>query len=70
MDDNPVLKIVYLKKALMHSGTTKELKDHQPSDYFKYNTKKYPEKKRKLEELANSLNEFDNPVLIFVTFKK
>ena len=31
---------------------------------------KYPEKKKHLEELANKLNELDNPVLMFVTFKK
>ncbi len=30
---------------------------------------KYPEKKKHLEELANKLNELDNPVLMVVTFK-
>lgn len=48
----------------------KQLKDHVKSDDFKNNVSKYPEKKRKLEELAESLSEYDNPVLMFVTFKK
>lgn len=48
----------------------KQLKDHVASNDFKNMKPKYPEKKKKLEELANSLNEFDNPVLMFVTFKK
>jgi len=30
---------------------------------------KYPEKKKELEKLADSLSVFDNPVLMFVTFK-
>jgi len=47
----------------------KELKDHVASDDFSNNIPKYPEKKKDLEELANSLSEFDNPVLMFVTFK-
>ena len=47
----------------------KNFKEHITSDDFKNNIPKYPEKKRQLEELANSLSEFDNPVLMFVTFK-
>jgi len=47
----------------------KQLKDHVASDDFKNGTAKYPEKKRKLQELAESLTEYDNPVLMFVTFK-
>ena len=31
---------------------------------------KYPEKKKQLEELANSLNENDNPVLMLVKLKE
>lgn len=50
--------------------TTRELKDHVAGDDFKNNVPKYPEKKKQLEELANSLTEFDNPILMFVTFKK
>ena len=45
-----------------------ELKTHVASDDFKNNVPKYPEKKKKLEELANSLSESDNPVLMLVTF--
>jgi hypothetical protein len=48
----------------------KQLKDHVASDDFKNNVPKYPGKKKQLEELANNLNELDNPVLMFVTFKK
>jgi hypothetical protein len=39
------------------------------SDDFKFSVPKYPEKKKKLEELVNKITEFDNPVLILVTFK-
>jgi hypothetical protein len=46
------------------------LKEHVASDDFKNNVPKYPEKKKQLEELANNLNELDNPVLMLVTFKK
>ena len=31
---------------------------------------KYPEKKKQLEKLANSLNENDNPVLMLVKLKE
>ena len=47
-----------------------ELKNHIASDDFKNGVAKYPEKKKQLEELANSLTVFDNPVLMFVTFKE
>jgi hypothetical protein len=47
----------------------KELKAHIASDDFKNGAAKYPEKKRKLEELAENLSEYDNPVLMFVTFR-
>ena len=46
-----------------------ELRDHVASDDFKNGSTKYPEKKRKLQELAESLTEYDNPVLMFVTFR-
>ena len=46
-----------------------ELKAHINSDAFKNSTPKYPEKKRELEQLANSLNEYDNPVLMLVKLK-
>jgi hypothetical protein len=48
----------------------KELKDHISSQDFKENIPKYPEKKKELEVMTNKLTEFDNPVLMFVTFKK
>jgi hypothetical protein len=48
----------------------KQLKDHVASDDFKNNIPKNPEKKNELENLAGSLSEFDNPVLMFVTFSK
>jgi len=47
----------------------KQLKDHVAGNDFKNSVPKYPEKKKALEKLANSLTEFDNPVLMFVTFK-
>jgi len=41
------------------------------SDDFKNNTSRYPERKKQLEELVDSLRRasFDNPVYMFVTFK-
>jgi hypothetical protein len=47
-----------------------ELKSHVASEDFRNATAKYPEKKKALEELANSLSEDDNPVLMVVTMKK
>jgi len=47
-----------------------ELKAHVDSDAFKNSTPKYPEKKKELEELANSLDENDNPVLMLVKLKE
>ena len=47
-----------------------ELKAHVASDAFKNSTPKYPEKKRELERLANSLSENDNPVLMIVKLKE
>ena len=48
--------------------TSFDLKMHIQSDDFKKSIPKFPEKKRKLEELANGLSEFDNPVLMMVVF--
>jgi len=48
----------------------RELHDHVESTDFINNVPKYPEKKKKLEELANGLSEFDNPVLMFMTINK
>ncbi|TKG94933.1 6-bladed beta-propeller [Puteibacter caeruleilacunae] len=47
-----------------------ELKAHVASEAFKNSTPKYPEKKEALEELANSLSENDNPVLMLVRLKE
>ena len=47
-----------------------QLKAHVASEAFKNSTPKYPEKKKELEKLANSLKETDNPVLIMVKLKK
>lgn len=46
--------------------------EHVRSEDFKNNHPKYPEKKNRLEVLVDSLSkaEFDNPVLMFVTFKR
>ena len=47
-----------------------ELKAHIASEAFKTSTPKYPEKKRELEQLANSLSNNDNPVLMLVKMKE
>ena len=46
------------------------IKSHILSNEFKNSTPKYPEKKNELENLANSLKETDNPVLVLVRLKK
>ena len=43
------------------------LKAHVISSAFKNTRPKYPEKKKELIKLANSLSETDNPVLVLVT---
>ena len=66
----------FFPKAQVNDSTmvmwieAKQLKDHVASNDFKNNTVKYSEKKKKLEELTKNLSEYDNPVLMFVTFKK
>ena len=47
-----------------------KLRAHVTSEAFKNSIPKYPEKKKELEKLANSLKETDNPVLIIVKLKK
>jgi hypothetical protein len=47
-----------------------QLKTHVASETFKAATPKYPEKKLQLEQLANSLNDNDNPVLMLVKLKE
>jgi hypothetical protein len=46
-----------------------KLKAHVVSDAFKNSTPKHPEKKKELEQLAASLDENDNPVLMLVKLK-
>lgn len=45
------------------------IKSHVNSEEFRKSVPKYPEKKKKLEELANSLEDNDNPVMILVKLK-
>ena len=47
-----------------------ELKSYVASDAFKNSIPKYPEKKKELEKLANSLSENDNPVLMLIKLKE
>lgn len=47
-----------------------ELKKHVASYKFKNSTPKYPEKKKELEQLANTLDESDNPILMLVKLKE
>jgi hypothetical protein len=47
-----------------------ELKALVATEEYKNSTSMFPEKKRELEELAASLNENDNPVLMLVKLKK
>jgi hypothetical protein len=47
-----------------------QLKAHIASEAFKNSKPKYPEKKKELEKLANSLDENDNPVLMLVKLKE
>ncbi len=46
-----------------------KLKTYLKSEAFQSSTPKYPEKKKELERLANSLDENDNPVLMLVKLK-
>ena len=47
-----------------------ELKAHIDSEDFRNSASKFPEKKKELEQLANSFNENDNPVLMLVKLKQ
>lgn len=59
-DDNTIIALVDALK----------LKTHVASEAFKNSIPKYPERKKELEKLANSLKETDNPVLVLVSLKK
>ncbi len=71
MDNGPNFKI---QNTVTVDGTeylvswinASKLKAHIDSKEFKNSTPKYPEKKKELEQLANSLDENDNPVLMLV----
>ena len=60
MNDNTIISWIY----------PYQLKSHVASEAFRNSKPKYPEKKKKLEELANSLDENDNPVLMLVNLKE
>jgi hypothetical protein len=47
-----------------------QIKIHIGLKEFKSYATKYPDKKKELEKLANSLKETDNPVLMLVRLKK
>ena len=47
-----------------------QIKARVESSEFKNSAPKYPEKKKELEKLANSLKETDNPVLMLVRLKE
>jgi hypothetical protein len=58
------------QEYLIGSVNAFKLKAHVASEAFKNSTPKYPEKKKELEKLANSLKETDNPVLMIVRLKR
>ena len=65
-------KIMVNDSTLVMTIRFDHLIKHIASDDFKNNIPKYPEKKKRHETLVDSLikAEFDNPILMFVTFKK
>ena len=69
----PLIPVSYFKyennEYLIGAINPFELKAHVASNDFKKATPKYPEKKKELEQLANRLNENDNPVLMIVKLK-
>ena len=58
------------KEYLVGEVSPFQLKAYVASNAFKNSTPKYPEKKKELKKLANSLNENDNPVLMLVKLKE
>jgi len=58
------------KEYLIGEVNPFQLKAYVASEKFKNSTPKYPEKKKALEQLANSLTENDNPVLMLVKLKQ
>jgi hypothetical protein len=59
-DDNTIIALIDALK----------FKNHVNSEAFINSKPKYPEMKKDLEKLANSLKETDNPVLVLVKLKK
>ena len=71
IDSGPGFKPLYQKNnELIGFIHAYELIAHVASSAFKNSTPKYPDKKRELECLANSLSENDNPVLMIVKLKE
>jgi hypothetical protein len=62
--------IIFSDNTLVRHINAIEFKAHVASEAFKNSTPKYPEKKRELEKLANSLSNDDNPVLMLVKLKE
>lgn len=62
--------IIFQDSIMVGSQEAFEFKDYVRSEAFKNSTPKYPEKKKELERLANSLDENDNPVLMLVKLKE
>jgi len=72
MDSGPniILKSIRDDNTIISWVEALELKNLVASKDFKSSTPKYPEKKKELEKLANSLKETDNPVLMIIRLKK
>ncbi len=67
---NIILKRIKDYNTVLSWINAYELKQYIESKDFKNSTPKYPEKKKELEKLANSLDENDNPVLMLVKLKE
>jgi hypothetical protein len=72
LDGGPNILPLTIKdeNTIISSVDAIKLKAHVASEAFRNSKPKYPEKKKELEKLANSLKETDNPVLIMVRLKK
>jgi hypothetical protein len=62
-------KTIKDNKTLVAWVDALQLKNYVASQEFKNSRPLYPDKKKELEKLANSLKETDNPVLILVRLK-
>lgn len=71
LDGGPNIKLQTVEddKTVISWVSALALKTYVASDAFKNSKPKYPEKKKALEKLANSLSENDNPVLVLVKMK-